>query len=107
MPVRVPRNVELDIWVVHPGVNTGTGADRVTLAQLGLPFPTEASFAAWRALALVAVRSWWPAIPAADLRDATVEFTDRSTPDKPEVIVYFGVDRATARGKLSPNRARA
>jgi hypothetical protein len=97
---------ERDLWCIHPGVNTGTGSDRVRLDTLNLDLPGQAITNGWRGLAVAACRRWWPAIPAADLNDLTVEFSDRSSDDEPEVIVYLGGDREVARGKLSPTRAR-
>lgn len=102
--------IEPDIWVVHPGINTGTGADRVSLEALGLALPERLNGPtgqAWRASALAALATYFTGqVPVGDWANLTLELTDRSTPAAPEVVLYPGTTpRAQARAKLSPERA--
>lgn len=104
--------VEPDIWVVHPGINTGTGSDRVSLEMLGLTMPgtnlNNPAGRAWVASAKTALRAFFiNQVPSADWDTVTWEFTDRSTPQQPELLIYPGTlyTKVTAQQKLSPARA--
>lgn len=91
-----------DVWVDLPGMEGGP--DRVSIDQLGLAIPAgRLPPAAWRAVAVQALRVWFHEIPARSWAGATIERTDRSTATAPEVIVHHA-DQATVLGRISPRQ---